>query len=255
METETRRGAFWPTPAQEHLLRAALLRGPAALAAWEAWSAQTDLDSLDAASFRLLPLLYVNLQAEGAERAKRAAQGAGVEVRVLRQAQDAQDAGEAQDVQEARDRQSLKKLKGIYRYHWSGNQVLFHDAAAVLDRLQAAGVQTLLLMGPALATLYYPNPGLRPVDEFDVLVPLSQAARAAEVLAEAGWQPLLAAPAERLHARLLLHPAGARLRECRRPEVRPALARALPGLLPGRRRALLAGGQAPGLSGARDPGA
>jgi hypothetical protein len=151
-------GAFWPTPAQECLLRAALLRGPAAQAAWEQWSAQVDLDTLDAGSFRLLPLLYVNLEAEGVRHPL------------------------------------MSKLKGIYRYHWTKTRVLFYQAALVLDRLHASGFQTLLLKGAALATLYYPNPGLRPMDDFDVLVPLSQAAAAAAVLAAAGWQPILQRP-------------------------------------------------------------
>jgi hypothetical protein len=157
----TRIGAFWPAARQEALLRAALLRGPAALAAWEAWSAQVDLDTVDGGSFRLLPLLYVNLQAQGVTHPL------------------------------------MQRLKGIYRYHWTKNQVLFHHAAAVLDRLHGAGFPTLVLKGGALATLYYPNPGLRPMTDFDVLVPLSQAAAAAALLAEAGWQPLLQRP---LHA-------------------------------------------------------
>ena len=155
---ETRTGAFWPAPTQEHLLRAALLRGPAAVRAWETWSAQTALEALDTGSFRLLPLLYENLHAEGVAAP------------------------------------SMDKLKGIYRYHWSKNQVLFHQVAGVLDRLHAAGLQTLVLKGAALATLYYPNPGLRPMGDFDVLVPLHQAAAAAEVLAGAGWAPLLERP-------------------------------------------------------------
>ena len=148
-------GAFWPTPVQESLLRAALLRGPGAQAAWEQWSARANLDTLDAGTFRLLPLLYVNLEAEGVRHPL------------------------------------MSKLKGIYRYHWTKTRVLFYQAALVLDRLHAAGFQTLLLKGTALATLYYPNPGLRPMDDFDVLVPLSQAAAAAAVLVEAGWKPIL----------------------------------------------------------------
>ena len=151
-------GAFWPTRAHECLLRAALLRGPAARAAWEQWSGQASLDTLDAGSFRLLPLLYANLEAEGVRHPL------------------------------------MSKLKGIYRYHWTKTRVLFHQAGLVLDRLHAAGFQTLMLKGAALATLYYPNPGLRPMDDFDVLVPLSQAAAAAALLVEAGWQPILQRP-------------------------------------------------------------
>ena len=153
-----RAGAFWPSPAHEALLRAALLRGEAARAAWEAWLAQTDLDTLDGGAFRLLPLLYVNLEAEGVRHPQ------------------------------------LDKLKGIYRFHWTKTRVLFHQAGLVLDRLHASGIRTLLLKGAALATLYYSNPGLRPMDDFDVLVPLGQAGQAATLLAEAGWQPMFGRP-------------------------------------------------------------
>ena len=52
----------WPNPQQELLLRAALLEGEAALSAWQQWQAEADLDHLDYGSFRLLPLLYQNLQ-------------------------------------------------------------------------------------------------------------------------------------------------------------------------------------------------
>ena len=61
--------ALWPTPAQELLLRSALLTGPGALEAWQRWKSQHDLveSELDHGSFRLLPLVYRNLSAQGIE--------------------------------------------------------------------------------------------------------------------------------------------------------------------------------------------
>ena len=57
MPAARRRPDAWPTREQERLLRAALLRGPLALEAWDEWKAGADMDHLDAGSYRLLPQL------------------------------------------------------------------------------------------------------------------------------------------------------------------------------------------------------
>jgi hypothetical protein len=144
-------GGCWPTPDQELLLRAALLRGADAIGAWEAWISRVDVDHLDPASDRLLPQLYQNLRDHGIQHP------------------------------------SMARLKGVYRYHWSKNQVLFHRIADVLRCLHEAGVRTMLLKGAALATLYYKNPGLRPMLDFDFLVPADQVDLAFSVLEARGW--------------------------------------------------------------------
>ncbi|HNG96267.1 MAG TPA: hypothetical protein PLB32_25930, partial [Acidobacteriota bacterium] len=50
-----------PGAEQELLLQAALLNGEQALAAWKTWCSKVDLQALDTSSYRLLPLLYHNL--------------------------------------------------------------------------------------------------------------------------------------------------------------------------------------------------
>ncbi len=142
------------TRRQELLLRAAVAKGPAALAAWQAWSRAVDIETdLDHGSFRLLPLLYVNLQQMGV-------------VDPL-----------------------MGRLKGIYRQAWSKNQTLFHDLAIVVERLQAAGIKTMLLKGAPLSLLYYKNNGARPMADIDLLVPHAQARPAYDLLVAAGWTP------------------------------------------------------------------
>lgn len=58
-------GGCWPTPLQELLLKATLLKTNVALEAWEEWHGQEGLERLDNGSYRLLPLTYRNLQSLG----------------------------------------------------------------------------------------------------------------------------------------------------------------------------------------------
>jgi len=155
-------GVAWPTPEQELLLRAALAEGDPAVALWEEWSALVPLEDVDAGSHRLLPLLYRTLAAAGVEESR------------------------------------LTKLKGVYRYSWSRNQLLFHRAAALLPEFAAAGIDTLVLKGAALSTLYYGDLGARPMDDLDLLVPRADAARAMQLLQASGWRPATPRPESRL---------------------------------------------------------
>lgn len=134
------------------LLRAALLHGSDALDAWDWWKTQADFDRLDQGSHRLLPKLYHNLQAQGL------------------------------------DDPLMGKLKGIYRNTWYKNQLLFHHAANVLSSLNRASIETMILKGAALVSLYYHDQGLRHMDDFDVLVRPHQALQAMRILEESGWR-------------------------------------------------------------------
>ena len=83
------------------MLRACLIRDKEALIAWQTWRSRIDFDTLDPGSNRLLPLLYYNLSQLGLEDPL------------------------------------MKRMKGIYRYYWVQNQLLFHHAAVILDGLSA----------------------------------------------------------------------------------------------------------------------
>jgi len=59
--------------------------------------------------------------------------------------------------------------------------------SALLEPLAAAGVETMLIKGAALADRY-PEPGLRPMDDVDVLVRSDQHRDAVDALHRAGWR-------------------------------------------------------------------
>jgi len=115
------RGGCWPTWRQELLLRAALLRGKEAIAAWREWKSSVDVDRLDQGSRRLLPLLYRNLRAHGVEDPL------------------------------------MNSFKGIYRLTWYKNQMAFHKMTSLLRSFHHAGIETMLLKGAALVMLHYPS--------------------------------------------------------------------------------------------------
>jgi hypothetical protein len=142
-----------PNAEQLLVLHAALDERSAALRAWEAWRSAVDFDAVDGGSARLLPLVYRHLGAE---------------------AFDAEVGG---------------RLKGLYRRSWSQNQLNFRHAAAAIDVLERAGIETLVIKGASLAVLAYDDVGARPMDDADVLVPFSRAAAAIEALSAAGWSP------------------------------------------------------------------
>ena len=52
---------YWPSPAHEDMLRAALGDGPEAQAAWLRWQSGHASGAADAANQRLLPLVHYNL--------------------------------------------------------------------------------------------------------------------------------------------------------------------------------------------------
>jgi hypothetical protein len=140
-----------PTPNQILLLRASLLSGSDAASAWKTWRGRVNFDDIDAASYRLMPLLYKNLRREKIED------------------------------------ELLGRLKGIYRHTWSRNQLLFHEAGRVLKAMNDAGISVLVLKGATLANAFYCDAGLRPMNDFDFMVPLGEAFRAFEVMQTCGW--------------------------------------------------------------------
>lgn len=146
-------GNWLPSPPQELLLRAALWDGDEARAAWHEWIGQVDIQYLDNGSYRLLPLLYLNLRALNIEHSQ------------------------------------LERIHGVYRYHWYRNQLLMRRGALAVRALQAAQIPTMMLKASALIPLYYRNPGARPCDDIDILVPTREARRAMETLVAIGWSP------------------------------------------------------------------
>ncbi len=165
-----------PAPEQTLLLRACLLSGDDARTAWKSWRERVNFEDIDAASYRLLPLAYKNLLRENIED------------------------------------ELLGRLKGIYRHTWVRNQLLFHDAASILNAMQDAGIAVLLLKGAALTRSIYPEAGLHPMNDFDFMVPLADVFRAFAVMKKCGWNHAEPVPLEQLvwcsHAGKWTNPAG-----------------------------------------------
>ncbi len=146
-------GGCWPTASQELLLKASLLTGARALAAWQSWKASVDIEQLDPGSYRMVPLLYRNLHDLG-----------------------------------VRD-PLMQRFKGIYRKTWYQNQLLVGGLLRILEVFRSAEIEVMTLKGIALILHHYKEVGLRPMADIDLLVRPADTKRAIEVLAGLGYCP------------------------------------------------------------------
>jgi hypothetical protein len=164
-----------PTAAQALVLQACLLPEAPAQAAFRAWAALAEPElhtteplaeppaqSLlsDAATRRLLPLLWSR----------------------WRQWPHSGDAAAADAV--------VAGILPEVKRTWLENHRRLKAANALAEQLAAAGVPVMLVKGLPLALQAYGDLGLRPMGDFDLVVPLAQVQPALQVLAAAGWHPL-----------------------------------------------------------------
>ncbi len=159
------------------LLRAALLDGADARQAWDGWRGSVgSIEAVDPAAFRLLPMVYRNLEAAGV------------------------------------DDPDLPVLKGVYRYTWVANQRLVGRVSPALQSLLTAGIPTMVLRGAAASVTHYRSLGARPMDEVDILVRRPDAVRALDILRGRGWSAPAAIDSDRVmrnrHATRLRDPTG-----------------------------------------------
>jgi hypothetical protein len=168
----------WPTNRQRLLMAACLLADERdARSAWDAWLAAEPLFGSDAASNHLLPLMLARLETWGGFEAER------------------------------------RQIVGLLRYYWLFQQLLKRGLESALDTLAAAGVDTLLLKGAALAAGTYRD-GHRPMNDLDILVRRDQADAAIEALVATGWTPRFPDPGRFMrvvHACCFGHPSGIEL--------------------------------------------
>jgi hypothetical protein len=144
---------YWPTEEQTLLLRAGLLSGDAALAAWQRVAPRLHVARLDQASQRLLPLVHANLRRQGVPA------------------------------------QRLAEIAESYRTAWLWNQRLFQHAAELVAALEQRGIRSIVLKGLGVIMTSYRDIGSRPMADLDLLVPAAQTGPAAEVLRRSGWTP------------------------------------------------------------------
>jgi hypothetical protein len=136
-----------PDESDELLLSAGLSTSPDdALASWQRWNRDSAIEYAGAAAFEILPLVYRNLTSLG------------------------------------RSDPELARLRGIYRYTWSTNQLLYRTGAHAIAALEEAGIESLVLKGAALGPVAYGDPGVRRMADFDLLVPRERASEAVRAL-------------------------------------------------------------------------
>jgi hypothetical protein len=166
---------FLPDFKQLLLLEICLLRDPdAARNAWKTWKPSINFDELEPASFRVMSLVYRRMIELGIE-----------------------------DPDEGR-------IKGIYRYHWTRNQIAWRGKDKIVRKLGERGIDTLLLKGAALSRTVYPEPATRGMHDLDILVPLASAETAMALLTGEGWVAqqfkAIHATIERFHGCSFVHP-------------------------------------------------
>lgn len=145
-------GGCWPTREQELLLKASLLKGNAAVDAFQEWKSLVDIKSVDPGSYRLFPLLYVNLKSSGVEDPL------------------------------------INIFEWVYRTTQKNTAVLFENMLPLLRQFRNAGVEFMLLKGTALILTYYKDRGLRPMMDVDILVRTTEAREAIKLLTSLGWR-------------------------------------------------------------------
>jgi hypothetical protein len=107
-----------------------------------------------AQAHRMAPLLYAHLQAAGVQ--------APLEIK-----------------------KDLQNLHLLYRWR---DRIRTRTLHKILLTYQEANIPALVLKGAALAHLIYPEPGLRPADDVDILVSKSQAQQAQALLTKLGFK-------------------------------------------------------------------
>ncbi|MDD5219852.1 MAG: nucleotidyltransferase family protein [Candidatus Bipolaricaulis sp.] len=148
------RRPWMPTERQALLVRAALLDGEPAIDAWNRWKAAGDAERIDDGSSALLPVVYRNLTVHGLSDP------------------------------------AINLAQQAYKITWLENERRFREIGGLLEALNAAGIETMILKGAALALLYYRDLGLRSMGDVDVLVRPQRVRDAVALLTARGFRVL-----------------------------------------------------------------
>jgi hypothetical protein len=151
-------GSWRPTVTQELLLDATVGDAAGAATAFARWRDAQDLAAIDDGSARLLPLLVPRAHLFPA------------------------------------DDPAWPVIRGCYRRAYFHGQMLRARAMEALALLAGAGIGALALKGGALLRYFGGNPALRPMSDFDVLVPRERAVDAIRLLVTHGWRSALPHP-------------------------------------------------------------
>lgn len=153
-------GTFWPTDAEEDLLRVALGLAGAESDCWARLHATLDVAEPTVQEQRLLPLLWRRLDVQGVASPL------------------------------------VTRLRGFYRRSWYTNNLLLAEVSPVVTTLAHSGIEALLLKGAAIGPLYYEDHATRPMSDIDILVRATQARQSVRVLQEEGWTYAATVPSD-----------------------------------------------------------
>jgi hypothetical protein len=160
-------------PSERLLLSACLAGGEAAIRAFEAWRPHGTPGTLDGRNLRMMPLLYRNLTRLGF------------------------------------DDPYMEWMRGLAKHVWLSGSLHRRTIGQALDRLEAAGIPMLRFKGAAFLARWPEAADIRPMGDFDILVPSQYVRDAVACLRDDGWAspaPHLIADGDlvRWHAALLL---------------------------------------------------
>jgi len=132
------------------LMRAALQEAPQAFESWRRWVDGMDIEKLDldTLSYRLLPLVYLNL------------------------------------ANQTGDDPGLGRLKGAYRRSWLENQLSLKQLIPFVAQLRRQGISVLLLDDMTSILRLYEGQGARRLYSFDLLVQPADVAKLLDFLVE-----------------------------------------------------------------------
>lgn len=146
------RGNAWPDPTDAHLLRFLLHPDPdTAREAWATWRPYWDPESPTSEQYRLYPLMSERI------------------------------------VELGLDDDHLGRLRGVRRQQTIRNLLSLDQLDDIVDVLDGAGYDVVLLKGAALALTVYDHIGQRPFHDLDILVNPSRFAAALADLERDGW--------------------------------------------------------------------
>ncbi len=97
---------------------------------------------------------------------------------------------------------TFRELQALYLRHQHTNRVRSQILAQILDAYRQTNIEALVLKGAALAHISYPQPGLRPMRDIDLLVRESQMWQAQAVLEELGFNAPQRFPGQETHHHL-----------------------------------------------------
>ncbi len=141
----------WPTEQQLLLLKAAIGVGEAAATSWRQWRQHNCLDEMDPSSYLITPQLYANLQDR--------------EI----------------------DDGDLQKLRGIYRYNWTKNQIAMRGLNHVQSLLRQINVQAIVIKGALTLLQSGSDYGARTLNDIDLIVREHEYEISVEQLLNHGW--------------------------------------------------------------------